>query len=406
VLEVKLNRDVLTTERDSIVFARVVVKPTKEAEELVRAHPRKVHLAIVVDASGSMCGEKLATAKEAALRRYRKDLADEDYISLITFENEAHVIVDMASKKSRGDIEALVKAIQCGELTNLYEGIEKGIKVLRKTPEGFLRRMVVITDGAPTTGVTDPQKIVELVKEARSYNIEVSVYGIGSDYVMDLCKAISEAGGGYLRHANEPSQLEQLSRTTVDKAKTTIVDKVELKVDLVDKVELTGAVQIAPRHALISLSPGQKNYSWDLGSLSLAENVIVAMRLNIKSGFPEGKQKIGEVSIGMIKHDIYVNFAREAPFAEDPDARLYYILGDIMGRIANKTITGGDLNEEYRMLNAFASTQEVRDLQMRDLLFAGILAKVLASLSQTKVEQGVTQPDRGTILDRVTNPLR
>ncbi|RSN73474.1 vWA domain-containing protein [Candidatus Methanodesulfokora washburnensis] len=404
-LEVKLNRGELPTEKDSIVFARVTIKPTKEVEELVRAHPRKVHLAIVVDASSSMCGEKLDTAKAAALRRYERDLGDEDYLSFITFESSAYVIVDTASKKSRGDIGDLIESIQCGFLTNLYEGIEKGIRLLQKTPQGYLRRMVIMTDGMPTTGITDPEKIIDLVRRARDMNIEVSVYGIGDDYDMALCKAISEAGGGYIRHASKPDQLEGLSKTTVDKAKSTILDKVELKVDLADKVEVQGAVQMAPRVVLITLSPEQKHYSWDLGSLSTAENAIVAMKLNVKAGFPEGRQKIGEVSVGMLKHDIYVNFAREVPFVEDPDARLYYTLGDLMGRIIDKATKQMDASEEYRVLNALVNTQEVKNLQMKDVVFAVILSRILESEKQTRVEQGITRPDYGTRVDSLINVL-
>jgi uncharacterized protein YegL len=402
-LEVKLNRGELPTEKDSVVFALVTIKPTKEAEELVRAHPRKVHLAIVVDASASMCGEKLDTAKAAALRRYERDLEDEDYLSFITFEDSAHVIVDTASKKSRGDIGDLMKSIQCGSLTNLYEGIEKSIRLLQKTPQGYLRRMVIMTDGKPTTGITDPKKIIDLVKRARDMNIEVSVYGIGDDCDMALCKAISEVGGGYIRYASKPDQLEGLSKTTVDKAKSTILDKFELKVDLADKVEVQGAVQMAPRVVLITLSPRQRHYSWDLGSLSMTGNAIVAMKLNVKAGFPEGRQKIGEVSVGMLKHDIYVNFAREVPFVEDPDPRLYYTLGDLRGRMADKSAKQMDASEEYRILKAFANTQEVKNLQMKDIVFAGILSQALASEKQTRVEQGVTRPDYGTRVDYLTN---
>jgi len=87
-LEAYLNRDNLPAGSEVDVFLMVRARPTKEAAAAVQNYRRKVHMAFVIDASGSMCGEKIETAKEAIIRRYQRDLDDDDMLSLITFSRQ------------------------------------------------------------------------------------------------------------------------------------------------------------------------------------------------------------------------------------------------------------------------------------------------------------------------------
>jgi len=112
-LEAYLNRDNLPAGKEVEVFLMVRAQPTREATAAVQTYRRKVHMAFVIDASGSMCGEKLETAKEAIIRRYQRDLDDDDMLSLITFSNHAKIVVDSATKKSAKNVEATIRGAQC-----------------------------------------------------------------------------------------------------------------------------------------------------------------------------------------------------------------------------------------------------------------------------------------------------
>jgi len=112
-LEAYLNRDNLPAGSEVDVFLMVRARPTKEAAAAVQNYRRKVHMAFVIDASGSMCGEKIETAKEAIIRRYQRDLDDDDMLSLITFSNNAKIVVNSATKKSAKNVEATIRGVQC-----------------------------------------------------------------------------------------------------------------------------------------------------------------------------------------------------------------------------------------------------------------------------------------------------
>jgi len=392
-LEAYLNRDNLPAGSEVEVFLMVRARPTKEAAAAVQTYRRKVHMAFVIDASGSMCGEKLETAKEAIIRRYQRDLDDDDMLSLITFSSNAKIVVDSATKKSAKNVEATIRGAQCEDGTNLYEGIERAVDVLSKTPTGYLRVMVIATDGIPTVGVTDPAKIVGLVQEARQrHNITTFVYGIGDDYDLNLCDDMAKAGGGAMKHASKPDKLEGLTQALATMIKSTVAPKLAL--DLIPEagVEIREAALLSPR-AMV-LDPRGK--PWDVGMVAANDIIIATFKLKIGPK-PEGQQKIAAVALGAVKKDVEAQFIKEAPFTEaHPEARIYHMAGVRVANIIEKSKKGVNPADEYRLLDSLLGTQEARDLVTRDPYFARLV----------NVTQGTRVEDAKTRVDRLTTPMK
>jgi Uncharacterized protein containing a von Willebrand factor type A (vWA) domain len=388
-LEAHLNRDNLPADREVEVFLMVRAQPTREVATAVQTHRRKVHMAFVIDASGSMCGEKLETAKEAILRRYRGDLEEGDVLSLITFSGHAQAVIAAAAKGGGGDVEAKVKSAQCGGMTNLYEGIEKAVDLLSKTPPGYLRVMVIATDGIPTTGITDPDKIVGLVKKAREeHNIATFVYGIGDDYDLKLCDNMAKAGGGAMKHASKPGELEGLTQVLASMIKSTVAPK--LMLDLIPEadVEILEAAMLAPR--AMALDPGGR--PWDVGMVAANDAILATFKLKIGPR-PEGRRKIAAVALGAMTEDVEAQFAKEAPFAEaHPEARIYHMAGIRVANIVEKSKNGVNPADDYRLLDSLLGTPEARDLLTRDPYFA----RLVNVTQKTKVEDARTRVDRLT----------
>jgi len=371
------------------VFLMVRAQPTKGAAAAVQTHRRKVHMAFVIDASGSMCGEKLETAKEAIIRRYQRDLDDDDMLSLVTFSDHAKIVVNSATKKSAKDVEATIRGAQCENLTNLYEGIERAVDVLSKTPSGYLRVMVIATDGIPTAGVTDPAKIVGLVQEARQrHNITTFVYGIGDDYDLKLCDDMAKAGGGAMRHASKPGELEGLTQVLASMIKSTVAPK--LMLDLIPEadVAILEAAMLAPR--AMALDPGSR--PWDVGMVAANDIILATFKLKIGPR-PEGRRKIAAVALGAMTEDVEAQFAKEAPFAEaHPEARIYHVAGVRVANIVEKLKNGVNPADDYRLLDSLLGTPEARDLLTRDPYFA----RLVNVTQKTKVEDAKTRVDRLT----------
>ena len=92
-LHVDLGTPVMETGQKQKTFLKVGVKGYKFPEESDRA---PVNLAIVLDRSGSMHGEKLAKAKEAAIMAIDL-LNSKDIVSSPTsYDRQIHKLVDVA----------------------------------------------------------------------------------------------------------------------------------------------------------------------------------------------------------------------------------------------------------------------------------------------------------------------
>lgn len=389
-LKASLNRNKLPTNYDVPVFLMIRIEPTKESETAVMQLPRKVHIVFTLDTSGSMAGEKLETAKEAIIRRFNKDLSDDDLLSLITFDTNANVVVNSVSKRSAGDFESKVRSIQASGGTNLYDGLDKSIEILANTPPGYLRRIVLATDGVPTVGITDKDKIVELVRNARqNYNIQVDVYGIGADYDPALCDEIARAGGGWMRHVNLAPELEKVTQTTVLMYKATIVDKTILSINLANNVRLDDIVMASPQVQRLS----NKDLMWDLGSLVAAQEIIVVAKLIVGKGFPVGINKIAEVWVGATKQDVTAEFVSDQTWMqqEDPLPRYYYVFAANIATIRDKANAGQSTAEEEGTLDQLLKSQDVQNLILRDPIFAQIVSRYNKARtivdSRTKVDE-------------------
>ena len=394
-LTATLNKTTLPTNYDATVFLLVKVEPTKEAEEAVKIRPRKVHIVFTIDNSGSMAGEKLDAAKEAIIRRFRKDLGEEDMLSLVTFSDTAEVILQSVSRKTTTDFESKVRGIGVGSLTNLYDGLVKSIDILKNTPAEYLRRVVLVTDGQPTTGVTDHDKIVKLVKEAKErYNIRFDVYGIGSDYDYELCQRIADAGGGWMRHVEKAVDVEKTTKTSTETYKRTIVDTTILSVSLANNVKLEDVVMALPEIKRLDVSAMQ----WDCGSLSAGKPIVVVMKLLVGKGFPPGTHKIAEVKVGITKVEVTANFVTDMSFIQENviQPRLYYLVASTIANMREKAGKELPTSEEERFLNEIISKKEVKDLALNDPYFAVIVASYTS---------GKTIVDQRTKIDRVTHPM-
>jgi len=169
-------------------------------------------LALVLDRSGSMQGNKLATAKRAVLAVVDR-LDERDRAAVVVFDDRVDVVqaAAPASEAVKARIRSALAEVQARAMTALHEGWLTGCRAIAgdaaPVGEDGLARCFLLTDGLANVGITDPEQIAgEAAGIREEAGIGTSTFGIGTDYDESLLGPMAVAGGGqfhHLRAANE-----------------------------------------------------------------------------------------------------------------------------------------------------------------------------------------------------------
>ena len=165
-------------------------------------------LSVVVDVSGSMSGEKMEQARQA-LHQLLGTLSARDRFRLVSFGNrvEAHrPDWSEATRAAVDDGRAWVDRLTASGGTNIAGALDEAFR----TPagQGRLHLVVFITDGLPTTGETDPDRIAARVEASRG-EARIFTFGVGYDLNTYLLERMAVAGRGTVDYVAPGRNVEE-----------------------------------------------------------------------------------------------------------------------------------------------------------------------------------------------------
>ncbi|WP_437506878.1 vWA domain-containing protein [Sorangium sp. So ce1099] len=218
------------------VHVRVALRSTAQAPA-ARPH-LSVHL--VLDVSGSMAGEPMARARDAARSLIDKLDAKDDF-SLVTFSSDAQVrIPDGPVGPRRAMIKSTIDGIVEGGGTNIGRGLELGYAQAARPgiPEGAVKVVLLLSDGRANAGITSSERLSRLALDAFQGGIQTSTFGLGADYDGPLMSGIASDGAGGYYYLRDPDQIAPALATELDKRLDPVATAVELRVRLKPDVKL------------------------------------------------------------------------------------------------------------------------------------------------------------------------
>jgi Ca-activated chloride channel family protein len=166
-------------------------------EEFERAD---LNLALVVDISGSMLGEKLDATK-LALHTIVDQLDENDRLTLVSFSDDARTEVPstITDAGGRATLHGAISAFEVEGATNIEAGLMLGYAGVDEHHDGFggvEDRVMLFTDAQPNVGATGTGSFLQLVRDGSEQGMGISVFGVGLDLGVDLAREISEVRGG------------------------------------------------------------------------------------------------------------------------------------------------------------------------------------------------------------------
>jgi Ca-activated chloride channel family protein len=169
-----------------------------------------LNLAIVVDASGSMAGAPIEYLREG-LFRMLDDLSPEDRISLVSFSDEANVLLEAIEGDRTTDLTLAIDDIEAGGSTNIYDGLRKGYDlVAAHAEEGRQNRVILLSDGEATAGITTSSKIVAMSSAYNAAGYSLTTIGMGEEFDPELMRDLAEEGAGAFYYLEDPAAVQEV----------------------------------------------------------------------------------------------------------------------------------------------------------------------------------------------------
>ena len=162
----------------------------------------------VIDVSGSMSGEKMSQAK-AALAQLLASLRDRDRFRLVAFSGGVRRYASgwtTASSDNRRDATTWIRSLEAEGGTNIAGALTEAFADAADAEA--LGVVVFLTDGQPSVGESDPERIAERAEQGRG-RFRVFAFGVGDDVNTYLLDRLTERARGTTEYVRPGENIER-----------------------------------------------------------------------------------------------------------------------------------------------------------------------------------------------------
>lgn len=170
------------------------------------SEPRDV--TVVVDVSGSMAGVKMEQTR-AALRQLLGSLGPSDRFRLVAFNNRIRSSGDGWSAATPAELRSArdwIDRLDADGGTDIAGALQEALRLT--SPDDRLPIVVFLTDGLPTVGEQDPERIAGAAAAAAGA-ARVFAFGLGYDVNTYLLDRLGEAGRGSTAYVQPGEDVER-----------------------------------------------------------------------------------------------------------------------------------------------------------------------------------------------------
>ncbi len=180
---------------------------TDDLRTFERQSKGAINIIYGVDASASMKGDKIHTAKKAGVALAYKAINDKDKVGLVVFGSEVKDFISPTT--DFGFLLNKITRITASKQTDFCKMIEKATDLFPY--EEATKHLLILTDALPTVGEEPEKATLSAVSNARAKGITISVVGIKLDVKGEkLAKEIVQLGNGRLYVVRDLQELDRV----------------------------------------------------------------------------------------------------------------------------------------------------------------------------------------------------
>lgn len=392
-----VDRQRIKSNSSGSVFMAIEIDSLKKSEDSFNIS----NLSLIVDCSSSMRGEKFKQAKESALELFGI-LGDNDYLSIISFHKSAKVSLPSSRRSESESAENMIRNLQLGIGTNIYEGLALAYKEISKQTikadddyddnkkKSITRRIILLTDGQASVGKMEEKDFVSLSKKIREDGITISTIGIGDDYDQQLLHAIAENGGGVPYHVKDAIDLHRIFNKQADELSSTALINPTFTITMMPGAKIQDVYTVTPVLRKQNVDKSNNNrYVARLKDIIIGQGQTLALRVEVPER-PPGIYRLAIIELNDLVRNIEVEYTEDPLLynrESDPYPRMILTYSEATS-LVNKGVQAGDdeaITKAASLVNHLSQEKEFEDVMTKRPLIkkmAATIRRVIERISQ------------------------
>ncbi len=201
-------------------FFLLLAAPSVEVDEVVAKD-----VILVVDTSGSMEGEKMMQAKEAALYVV-EHLNAQDRFNIVAFSAGARSFApELVRADDAGNYGSFINSLEAVGGTNISMALLEAAALAEGERPSTI---IFLTDGLATEGITDTGLLLDSVKAAVPDNARLFAFGVGNDVDTLLLDSLAQNHRGTTSYVRPFEQIDEEVSSFYAKASAPVLANIEL----------------------------------------------------------------------------------------------------------------------------------------------------------------------------------
>jgi Ca-activated chloride channel family protein len=262
---------------------RIRINPTNASSRTL-----PLHLAIALDTSQSMKGEKLTSAKQACQEIF-KHLRDRDKLSLASYSHRVNALLNQVQGNDQ-QAQTTINQLQAEGVTRTDLALNWLKKALPKEA-GMIRVGILVTDGHATNSggilLEDLNPLLTQTTELTDAGIILCTVGLGNaaNFNTEFLVNLSDRGRGAFIYADRPEDLSQQLQERLIACQSIATDELKLQLQPLNGATLQGFCQFRPEYLpLEETAPNQPT----LSGIRANQPTDILVNLNVPAqGFGE-----------------------------------------------------------------------------------------------------------------------
>jgi len=232
-LDVSLSNPVLIAGKKQTTYLKIGLTGFEMKGDAQRT---PANVAIVLDKSGSMQGEKIKKAREAAMMVIDQ-LSGKDIVSVVAYDNNVSVLVPATKASDKSAIRAGINRLSAGGSTALFAGVSKGSAEVRKfLDKNRVNRVILLSDGLANVGPDTPGELAALGASLIKEGMSVTTIGLGLGYNEDLMTQLAQRSDGNSYFAESTKDLTRLFKAEFGDVLSVVAQELVVKIQCADGV--------------------------------------------------------------------------------------------------------------------------------------------------------------------------